>query len=117
MRQWALLQASAAQAGTPALHMVGSYPEGASPYGVFDLAGNASEWVWDWYNWSDYSKMPARNPLSQAPPWNHSVRGSAWFDPYGSAEGARQSSRCGARSSSHASNDPRIGFRCARSTP
>jgi formylglycine-generating enzyme required for sulfatase activity len=28
---------------------VGSYPENASPYGALDMAGNAWEWVADWY--------------------------------------------------------------------
>jgi sulfatase modifying factor 1 len=26
-----------------------SFPDNASPYGVFDMAGNAAEWVEDWY--------------------------------------------------------------------
>ncbi|HEU4391118.1 MAG TPA: SUMF1/EgtB/PvdO family nonheme iron enzyme [Blastocatellia bacterium] len=33
--------------GDPA--RVGSYPTGVSAYGVHDMAGNASEWVADWY--------------------------------------------------------------------
>lgn len=41
---------------------VGSYPEGASPFGVMDLAGNAWEWTADWYNWKYYSISPEINP-------------------------------------------------------
>jgi formylglycine-generating enzyme required for sulfatase activity len=29
---------------------VGSFPRNASPYGVYDLSGNAWEWVADWYD-------------------------------------------------------------------
>ena len=32
---------------------VGSYPDGASPYGVMDMAGNVQEWVNDWFR-GDY---------------------------------------------------------------
>lgn len=31
------------------LKPVGSHPSGASPYGAFDMTGNAWEWVWDYY--------------------------------------------------------------------
>jgi formylglycine-generating enzyme required for sulfatase activity len=35
--------------GSKGLAAVGSFPEGRSPYGIYDLAGNVSEWVADWY--------------------------------------------------------------------
>lgn len=45
---------------------VGSHPEGASPYGVLDMAGNVFEWVADLYDADYYSWTPFRNP--QGPP-------------------------------------------------
>lgn len=38
---------------------VGSYPDGASPYGVMDMEGNLREWVADWYDSSYYSTYPS----------------------------------------------------------
>lgn len=41
---------------------VGSFPRDVSPYGVFDMAGNVSEWVLDWYDATAYTKSEVRNP-------------------------------------------------------
>lgn len=41
---------------------VGSFPKGASPYGVLDMAGNSLEWVADWYDEYYYEISPATNP-------------------------------------------------------
>lgn len=43
---------------------VGSYPLGASPYGVLDMAGNVLEWVKDYFSPTYYSKSPYENPVN-----------------------------------------------------
>ena len=41
---------------------VGSYPAGASPYGVLDMAGNVYEWVYDYYSPTYYDISRKDNP-------------------------------------------------------
>jgi len=41
---------------------VGSFPAGASPYNVLDMAGNVWEWVADWYDPSYYGRAENRDP-------------------------------------------------------
>jgi len=114
---WTPLQATLSAQDALGLRAVGSYSEGASPQGVMDLVGNASEWMADWYNWDGYWDMPDRNPASLGPEWNRSLRGSSWY-PYGVVGWARDRSRCSARNSTHRGvPDARFGFRCARSVP
>jgi len=61
---------------------VGSYPEGVSPYGMHDLAGNMWEWVADWYDETYYRTSPRRNPKGPAEGTHKVVRGGAWnYDP------------------------------------
>jgi formylglycine-generating enzyme required for sulfatase activity len=57
---------------------VGSYPLGASPYGVLDLAGNVWEWMADWYDPGFYQKSPRENPQGPETGSERVVRGGCW---------------------------------------
>ena len=58
--------------------LVGSYPSGVSPYGVLDMAGNAFEWVNDWYQADYYNISPNSNPTGPDNGIYRVLRGGSW---------------------------------------
>jgi len=57
---------------------VGSFPRGASPYGVLDMAGNVWEWLADWYDPDFYRNSPFENPQGPGTGSARVVRGGSW---------------------------------------
>ncbi|MEN8152533.1 MAG: formylglycine-generating enzyme family protein [Acidobacteriota bacterium] len=80
------------QISTPVL--VGSRPEGKSPYGVHDMAGNVWEYCDDWYDANYYSVSPYKNPPGPAGGQTRTARG-------GSFDWSQESLRCSSRETSN----------------
>lgn len=59
---------------------VQSHPQGRSPYGLHHMAGNAYEWVQDWYAIDYYQGSPDRNPTGPEQGQFKVVRGGSWSD-------------------------------------
>ena len=56
----------------------GSYPDGASPYGALNMAGNVYEWVNDWYQSDYYSVSPPSSPTGPVSGTKRVLRGGSW---------------------------------------
>lgn len=80
---------------------------GKSPFGLSHMAGNAAEWVADWYGRDYYQRTPEMNPLGPATGEKRVIRGGSWAD-------LPAALRVTARFSAEADYEDRtIGFRCA----
>lgn len=87
---------------------VGSFPQGASPYGALDMAGNAAEWVADWFDPNYYRTAPLTNPPGPVRGAIKAMRGGSWLKP---AVSLRTTDRDWGTMDSRPSG---TGFRCAK---
>jgi len=88
------------------LERVGSLEAGRSREGVYDLEGNVSEWVSDWFTES-FAVDDVRNPKGPPNGEKKVIRGSGWHEPVERLGGSRRY---------QAAPDNRtddVGFRCA----
>jgi len=87
---------------------VKSHPNGISPYGIYDMAGNVWEWVSSLYKPYPYNANDGREDMNSSDA--RVLRGGSWFSNDGSL-----------RTTNRFSNEPTqtinvFGFRCARGT-
>ena len=99
--------------GFAGLAPVGSFPDGATPLGLLDMAGNASEWVADVLEFDGegrpvgYPEAPEVNPKPKTSGGGfHVIRG-------GSYEDSPMWLRSAARDTKSLPRPPSVGFRCA----
>ncbi len=88
---------------------VGSMQGDRSPYGLYDMAGNAMEWVSSRFREDYYRFMPELNPKGPSEGDTRGIRGASWHD---SIMRAQTTIRFKA---SPTYRDVTIGFRCAKS--
>jgi len=91
---------------------VASFP--ANGYGLYDMAGNVSEWCWDW--WDRYNSFI--DPTGPTNSTSRATRGGDFIN--GSvAYGDGYNLRCSARERAERPSftDSSLGFRCVRSCP
>jgi len=99
---------------------VDSYPEGASGYGVYNMAGNVFEWVADWYDPNYYKTSDALNPKGPDKGLNfakqgavRSLRGGSWLAP----ELSIHTTHRFWNQPENNSYGVGLGFRCAKNVP
>ena len=89
---------------------VGQFPQGASPYGAHDMAGNLWEWVSDWYDPNYYRTSPPNiNPKGPETGDGHVLKGGGWAENL-------DFTRCANRQGGNPGSLLR-GFRCAMDAP
>jgi len=90
---------------------VNDYKDGVSYYGAFDMAGNAREWVADWFSPTYNLDSPAADPLGPEIGEKRSVRGSSYQDRFDDSLSAHRFSLLPTE------NLPDLSFRCVVEDP
>jgi hypothetical protein len=87
------------------------FPDGRSPYGAYDMAGNVFQWLNDFYDDASYDSMELRNPTGPGTGTSHGLRGSSYETELALLPSAVRHFGAPAYHSSE------LGFRCAVPEP
>ena len=90
----------------PDTAQVGSFA--ANGYGVYDMSGNVTEWLSDWFRDDYYANSPDFNPLGPDEGKERAVRGGAWHFHWFDIRIAGRAER------NPDYRDETLGFRCVR---
>lgn len=77
--EWDASKANTAESRLKKLTPVGSYPDGISPFGCYDMAGNAYDWCSDWFHIDTYKYSDPINPIGAAEGRRKVIRGASWL--------------------------------------
>lgn len=87
---------------------VGIYKVGQSAQGVYDMAGNVTEWVQDWYSPNYYAQSPPISPTGPVTGESKVIRGGSWLSEREKISVSHRSFYLPDVSRAH------VGFRCAK---
>ncbi len=91
---------------------VDSFPQGSSPYGALNMAGNVWEWVLDCYAPDFYASAPSNDPVNLDPDCPaHALKGGSWDN---AADNLRAADRNKIDLENYRNHS--LGFRCAIGT-
>jgi len=109
---WAAGLANTSEAGINKPEPVGQYPEGASPYGALDMAGNAWEWCATVYKPYPYALDDESTAAYLEGERVRVLRGGSWYSEQKSARGAARD-----KLSARGGDSRKVGLRVASSSP
>lgn len=89
---------------------VNALPNGASPFGIYGMAGSMWEWTSDWYNENYYAESSSIDPAGPETGFARVIRGGAW--PFNNQVDRIRSTNRSSLTPDFISSA--VGFRCAR---